>query len=603
MTISEAAVPRRALTVAALALAAAAATSRAGAQTVPRPEQRVVARHGAVAAAHPAAAAAGVAMLEAGGNAIDAAVATAFALGVVEPMMGGIGGGGAMTLWLAPGREAWHLEFYASAPGRPDHALDGLDAATAVGDSMTTPEQWSAVPGMVAGLLAAHERYGRLPRERVMAPAVGLARDGFPVHPFLAQVIGESRKKLTHHPASAALFYPDGEALGAGDLLVQPELGRTLERIAREGRDGYYAGRVAEEAVRVLQAGGNPITLEDLARFEPRWRRPLCGTYRAYTVLTAPPPLAGVQVLEGLNLLERVELASLGLPTQDPQALGALVDAIRVARADYGAWIGDPRDAGVPAVGLVSKTYAHKRGELVGLDPVQDSLLPGDPWPDEHLRIAPACPALDHFPPSAHPRPVEDAQQEPGGGDEAETTHLSVLDGDGNAVSLTFTLGAFFGYGAWAAGAFFNDANENFGGPWANRRGPYRAPRTMTTPTLVLEGEPGSERVKLVVGSPGGGRIAPAIIQAIVYTLDFGLDPWTAVHMPRVYPFFDEPVVRIEVGVAPAAVAGLRARGYEVQVYLPYDLYFGGVHLLLAAPDGTIIGAADPRRGGAALGY
>jgi len=601
MRLNELLVQCRSLPVVAALAALASGCEPAGEQRLPRPDQRVVARNGAVAAAHPSAAAAGVAMLEAGGNAVDAAVATAFALGVVEPMMGGIGGGGAMTLWLADAGEGWHVEFYASAPGQPDYTLDGLDAATAVRDSVTTPEQWAAVPGTVAGLLGAHARYGRLPRERVLAPAVELARGGFPVHPFLAQVIAESKEKLTHHPAAAAQFYPEGDALGAGDLLVQAELGRTLERIAREGRDGYYTGPVAEEVVRELRSGGNPITLEDLAQFEPRWRRPLCGTYRAYTVLTSPPPLAGVQVLEGLNLLEEVELGSLGLPTRDPAALGALVDAIRVARADFGAWIGDPRDAGVPAVGLASKTYARRRGELVGADPVPDSLEPGDPWPDERLRIAPACPALEHFPPTAHPRPDDGAEHDAGGG--GETTHLSVLDGEGNAVSLTFTLGAFFGYGAWAGGAFFNDANENFGGAAANRRGPYRAPRTMTTPTLVLEGEPGAERVKLVVGSPGGGRIAPAIIQAIVYTLDFGLDPWTAVHMPRVYPFFDEPVVRIEVGIAAEAAAGLRSRGYEVQVYPPYDVYFGGVHLLLAAPDGSIIGAADPRRGGAALGY
>jgi gamma-glutamyltranspeptidase/glutathione hydrolase len=568
-------------------------------QAVPRPEQRVVARGGVVAAAHPRAAEAGVAMLQAGGNAVDAAVATAFALGVLEPMMAGVGGGGAMTLWMAGTREAWHVDFYASAGGEPDYALDDL-AAEEVGDSLVTPEQWAAVPGTVAGLLAAHERFGRLSREQVMRPAIRLARDGFVVRPFLAQVIGETRAKLSHSPGAAALFYPEGEALQAGDRLVQQGLAATLERIAQLGRDGFYRGPVAEAVVGTLRAGGNSITLGDLSGYEARWRRPLCGTYRGHLVLTAPPPLAGVQVLEALNLLASEDFSALGPPTRDPVALGTLVDAIRIARADAGGWIGDPRDAGVPAVGLASPAYAVERSALMALRQVPDSLAPGDPWDEEHGPGVAACRAVDHFPPTAHPRPEEEPRRLDGGAaEEGETTHLSVMDGAGNAVSLTFTLGAYFGYGAYAAGAFFNDANENFGGPWANHRGPYRTPRTQTTPTLVLH----DGRVKMVVGSPGGGRIAPAIIQAIVYALDYGLDPWTVVHMPRVYPFTDEPVVRLEVGFTAEAVAPLRDRGYDVEVLLPYDRYFGGLHIVVALDDGTLIGAADPRRDGAALGY
>lgn len=596
-------IPDHRLTIRALACAGTlllAAAAALPAQIAPRPDQRVEARHGVVAAAHPAAARAGVTMLEAGGNAVDAAVATAFALGVVEPMMGGVGGGGAMTMWLAETKEGWHVEFYASAPGRPDYGLDSLDAAAGVGGSLTTPEQWAAVPGTVAGLLEVHERYGRLPRERVLEPAIHLAAEGFLVHPFLAQIMGETAEKLSYSPDAAAIFIPDGGLLQAGDPLVQSELARTLELVAREGRDGYYRGPVADEVVATLRSGGNTITLEDLAQYSPRWRRPLCGSFRGYSVLTAPPPLAGVQVLEALNLIESLDPAVSGLPTEDGEALGILVDAVRIARADAAAWVGDPRDTGVPAVGLASHAFAAQRSDQMGLSPVPDTLSPGDPWAAERLRMAPACPELDHFPPTTQPRPEEAAAHDSaGGGDEGETTHLSVVDAEGNAVSLTFTLGAYFGYGAWAAGAFFNDANENFGGPVANRRAPHRTPRTQTTPTLVVR----DDRVKMVVGSPGGGRIAPAIVQAIVYTLVYGLDPWTALHLPRFYPLVDAPEVHLEVGFAPEAAAALRARGYTVNVHLPYDRYFGGLHIVVVTDDGTLIGAADPRRGGAALGY
>jgi gamma-glutamyltranspeptidase/glutathione hydrolase len=569
------------------------------AQAAPRPQQRVEAEHGVVAAAHPAAAAAGLAMLERGGNAVDAAVATAFALGVVEPMMAGVGGGGSLTLWLADSAEAWHVEFYAASGSTPDAGLDTLLAVTGGRDSLVTPERLVAVPGAVAGLLAAHERYGRLPRAQVLAPAVTLARDGFLVHPVLARVIDDERDKLHDDPRAAAVFYPNGEPLQAGDSLVQPELAVTLERIAERGRDGYYTGPTAQALAETLRAGDNPITRDDLARYTPRWRRPLCATYRSYTVLTAPPPLAGVQVLQTLRLLEPLALHTRGLPIEDPHVLGDLVDAIRIARADYAAWIGDPRDVGVPAVGIVSRRYAEQRSALLGVAPVPEVVEPGDPWDEEVGPLEPACASVGAFPPTTLPRPVAAAAVEPDHDGDAQTTHLSVVDADGNAVSLTYTLGLYFGSGVYSGGAFYNDASENFSAVAANRRGVYRVPRSSTTPTIVLQ----DDRVKLVVGSPGSGRIAPAIVHTIVYVLDHGLDLWTAVAMPRIYPFTDARTVRVEVGFTAGALAGLRARGYQLDVILPFDLYFGGVHAVLVREDGTLVGVADPRRDGAAVGY
>jgi gamma-glutamyltranspeptidase/glutathione hydrolase len=584
-----------------IALAALApATAATGiAQTAPRPDQRVEAKHGVVAAAHPLAARAGLDMLRAGGNAVDAAIATAFAIGVVEPMMSGIGGGGSLTLWLGDEGSAWHLEFYPSSPGSPDYALDTFDEDEAIRDSLVPPERWVAVPGAVAGLLAAHERFGRLPRDSVLAPAVRLARNGFPVHALLAQVIAEEREKLHYDPRARATFVPGGSPLEPGDTLRQPDLAATLERVAREGRNGFYRGSVAEEVVAVLGRGENPITLADLAAFEPRWRRPLCGTYRGFTVLSAPPPLAGSEVLQTLALLEPFDLPALGPPIASGEALAAVVDAIRVARADYDRWIGDPRDVGVPAVGLVSAAYADERRAMVGIAAVPDALASGDPWEEERAPLPDACVAAGAFPPTTLPRAEEEPTVVGPSGEDAQTTHLSVIDAEGNAVSLTYTLGLYFGSGAYAAGAFYNTAAANFGGPAANRRGPFRAPRSSTTPTLVLE----DGHVRMAVGSPASGRIAPAIVHTILYTLDYGLDPWTAVAMPRVYPFFNSPEVRLEIGFAAEALADLSGRGYELTVRPAYDMYFGGVHVVVVRDDGTMIGAADPRREGVAVGY
>lgn len=601
---------------AALALALVACDRAGPERFVPVARQRVEAGNGVVAASHPLAAEAGVAMLRGGGNAVDAVVAAAFAVGVLEPMMAGVGGGGALTLWLADGRRAEHAEFYASAGADPDWALDSL-LETVPLDSVP-PERLAAVPGAVAGLLEAHERYGRLARDSVLAPAIRLAREGFPVHPLLARVIEEEREKLRRDSVAAAIFIPGGEPLRAGDWLVQPELAATLERVAREGRDAFYRGPMAQTLVARLSAGGNPITLDDLARFRPRWRRPLCGRYREYTILTAPPPLAGVEVLEALNLLETRPLRSIGLPAEAAEPLGLIVDAIRIARADGDAWIGSPNDAGVPAVGLASETFAAERGPLLRA-PVSDTLVAGDPWDEERTATLPGCAALDPFPATQFSRPAPDSGEvpRPGAGagrrggsappgrtrraaaaDQTETTHLSVIDRQGNAASLTYTLGLYFGSGVLVGGAFLNTAAANFGGPDANRRGPDRTPRSSTAPTLVLSGE----EVRLAVGSPGSGRIPPAIVHVILYTLEYGLDPWVAVAMPRIYPSHESAEVQVEGGFAPEALAALRARGYELRARPPFDLYFGGVHAVLRRGE-RLIGAADPRRDGAVAGY
>jgi gamma-glutamyltranspeptidase/glutathione hydrolase len=551
-----------------------------------------------VAAAHPRAVAAGTKMLEAGGTAVDAAVATAFALHVLEPMMSGPGGGGSMTLWDPETKTADFVDFYASAGADPDHGLN------AVPDSVLSQnrERMAAVPGSVAGLLSAHAKYGELSRERVMAPAIRLAREGFPVHSLFARIIDDYGHRLTYDEDAAAIFYPDGEPLQAGDHLERPKLARTLERVAEEGREGFYEGPVARALVNQLQAGGNPLTMDDFAAFEPRWRKPLCGTYGPYTVLSATPSLNGAEVIETLNLLDPYDLPAMGFPSRAPKALGRVVDAIRIARADRLRWIGDPDETGVPAVGLASSAYADERRSLIG-GQVPDSLAAGNPWPMEQNGRSDDCKALNSFPPTDLPRPKTNAQKtDTTTGLGSHTTHISVVDAEGRAVSLTETMGLYFGSAVYENGVFLNSAAMNFTGPderpVANRRAGRRTPRSSTAPTLLLEGND----VRLVAGSPGSGRIPPAIVHMVLYTLNYGLDPATAVQMPRVYPMVDTSVVRVEGGVAAPALARLRERGYAIESYPPFDMYFGGVHMVYVDEDGRRIGVADPRRYGTAAG-
>lgn len=571
--------------------------------SVPR---QAVADEAMVASAHPLATRAGVQILEAGGNAIDAAIATAFAVGVVEPMMAGIGGSGGMLLWLDDQQRAEYLDFYAVAPAKPDTTFPHYDGPT------HTP-RGVAVPGTVAGLLEALETHGTMDRNQVLAPAIALAENGFPVSALLARTIAGDSTKLVQYRRSQELFWPGHRPLRAGELLVQPELAASLKAIAREGRAGFHEGPVAQEIIQLLNEGGNPMTAEDLASFAPRWRRPVCGVYRGRTVLSAPPPQSGMQIIQTLNLLESQSLGQEGPPFTSTSDLHTLATAIRTAAGDRRSFLGDPDQVGVPARGLISLGFATQRASQVGQDgsPLPHAVPKGNPWAFEDEEAPEACRELDPFAPApTHLRPepapserasVHDSTDEPPlttDEDHGETTHLSAVDAEGNAVSLTFTQGVYFGTGAWAAGTFLNSGLFIFSTEGPNRIAPGKAPASTTTPTILL----GQDGVEMVVGSPGGGRIPPAVIQTIVFILDYGMDPATALALPRINPHFTAPNLDFEQGISGEVLAGLRGHGWEPLVFAPLSLHFGGVQLLWNDGD-RWIGAADPRRDGAAAGY
>jgi gamma-glutamyltranspeptidase/glutathione hydrolase len=580
------------LAVAVIAAGTACSINHPAPTLAPDTGRRLVADHGMVASATPEASDAGLEMLRQGGNAVDAAVATAFAVGVTEPMMSGLGAGGGMMIWMQHEGRAAYVDFYAAAGADPDTALTHYHGRTDI-------PRAAGIPGAVAGLLAAQERYGKLPRNVVLAPAIRLAAEGFPVHSLLHRVIVEDSAKLSQSEGARRIFLPNDHPIAVGQRLIQPELAATLRRIAEGGAPAFYRGALADTIVRVLEAGGNPITTADFAAYTPRWRRPLCIAYHGRTVLSAPPPQSGMQVLETLNLLARYDLPRLGLPSRSPAAFRVLAGAMRVAVADRNAYIGDPDYAGVPAAGITTTRYAAERDTLVNAAPVPKTLAPGNPWPVDSTPPAAACAPIEPFGPSAHaPRVARTAAL---AGDEkyGETTHMSAVDGDGNAVALTYTNGLFFGSGTWVAGMFLNSAMLNFSrsDSSANIRGPRHVPSSTISPTIVLD----DGHVEMVVGSPGSAAIPPAVIETIVYTLDYGLDPLQALRMPRVIPTTSTRL-HLEDGFSPSVLEAARQLGYRIETTPPTDLSFGGVHVI-ARVGGQWVGAADPRRDGEVRGY
>jgi gamma-glutamyltranspeptidase/glutathione hydrolase len=549
--------------------------------------KRVVAEHGVVASAHPRASEAGLEILQQGGNAVDAAVAAAFAIGVVEPEMSGLGGSGAMLVWTQQPRQADFLDFYASQP------IAAFRAAQAAGRDSTAPLRVVGVPGLVAGLLAAQERFGRLTRAQAMAPAIRLAEEGFPMYPVLRYMIERDTAGLRKDPVAAALYLPGGRPPDLGEHVANPELARVLRQIAQEGPTAFYQGQVARDVVARMHAGGHPVRLEDFSQYRPTWKRPLCTAYNGRVLLSAAPPEGGMQMLATVKLLDPAQAAAAGLPSRDARAFDLFASAMRVGQTTNRA-NGDPRWEPVPARGTISERFAAQRRAEVGAGRAAASIGPVDASPFDRDPTPEACGPFDPYgaaPPVAAAPP---ADQEPAGG---ETTHISVVDAEGNAVAVTVTNSSVFGSGAAVDGFFLNNSGatitqaelDQSGGPaWLTRI-------TTIAPTVVLR----DRSVEMVVGSPGGGLIPMAIAQAIWYVLDYDLDPLAAVRMPRISPSAASPRVAVEDGIDPPVLAGARAMGYQPA---PSGFEYARLYLVVRR-DGRWIGVADPRHDGQVRGY
>jgi gamma-glutamyltranspeptidase/glutathione hydrolase len=563
----------------------------------------VEARHGMVVSAQRLASQAGLAILEAGGNAIDAAVAVGYALAVVDPCCGNIGGGGFMTIHLAAGahgpRDVF-INFRETAPGgaTPGMYLDAR--GNPVKDQSLYGYRAAAVPGTVMGLDRALREYGTLGRAAVMAPAIRLARQGFVLRRADTDILDKKVARFGRDPAAAKIFLrPDGTPLQPGDRLVQKDLAATLELIAQRGPDAFYKGPIAKAMARASQAHGGLLSEADFARYTVTEGAPLSCAYRGYVVISTPPPSSGGTTLcEILDILEGYDMKALGF--RSAQSVHLMVEAMRHAYFDRNTYLGDPAFVHNPLDQLLSKDYtAAIRAQI-------------DP-----MKATPSA-ALE---PGSAPR------------EKAETTAYAVVDKDGNAVAVTYTINGFFGANVIAPGTgfFLNDEMDDFtvkpGTPnlfglvqgEANAIAPGKRPLSSMAPSLVTR----NGKIFLVLGSPGGPRIITVLVETIMNIVDYGMRPQEAVDAPRLHQqWLPDRVYYEPYGLSPDTIAILTRMGYRLTPQTPWgaaELIAVGALAALAEPvassgndaalsgelrPGFLYGANDDRRpAGAAVGW
>ena len=546
--------------------------------------------HAIVTSVHELASRAGVEMLRSGGNAVDAAVATGFALAVVHPQAGNLGGGGFLLLRSANGNTRF-IDFREKAPAAATENMY-LDAqGNVIPDSSKNSSvvgyKAIGVPGTVAGLVYAEKQYGKLSLEKVIAPAIKLARDGFPLAYEDTQALKED-EYLAEFPESKRIFQRDGNYYRPGELFKQPELARTLDRIAKNP-DEFYHGALARELAAAIHQGGGLVTAADLAAYEVKEREPIRGSYRGFDIISAPPPSSGgVALVEILNILEGFDLAKLG--NRSAEAIHLEAEAFRRAFYDRAEFMGDPDFAKVPVAQLIDKKYAAAW---------RDSIDPNHASVSKDLKR----PSFSELERVAQSRPT--AIREP-----ENTTHYSVVDAEGNAVAVTTTLNNSFGSRVTAAGLGFllNDEMDDFAakqgvpnnygliqGP-ANAIGPGKRPLSAMTPTIVLK----DGKLFLVLGSPGGPTIITTVANILIGMVDFSLDIQEAVNAPRFHHQWLPDEILVEDRLSPDTMNLLSSKGHKLKV----DHFWGDGECIMVDPKtGERLGASDGRNNGKAVGY
>jgi gamma-glutamyltranspeptidase/glutathione hydrolase len=515
----------------------------------------------------------GVQILRAGGNAVDAAVAVGFALAVTYPGAGNIGGGGFMLIRLAGG-DAVVVDYREAAPAAASRNMYINSNGEVIPNASTVGALAVGVPGTVAGFVMAEQKYGKLGLARVIAPAIRLARDGFEVSYGFSESLRQHRDFLSKFDASRRIFLRQGNLYEAGEVFRQPELARTLEAIARRGTNGFYDGAVGEAIVATMEKYHGLITKRDLAQYQAKLRQPLVGHFRGDEILSVPPPSSGgVGLIEMLNILEPLDL---GVPDSF-QSMHFITEVMRHAYADRAVYLGDSDFVSVPVARLTSPEYAATLRE-------------------EILHAKPDAPFK-----AGNPQEAEGSQ----------TTHYSVVDGEGNAVANTYTLNNWYGSGVTAEGAGFllNDEMDDFaskpGAPntngivqgEANAIAPKKRPLSSMTPTIVLQ----DGKLRLVLGSPGGGTIINTVLQVLLNVVAFKMDVLRAVSFPRFHnQWMPDRLILERVGFSEDTIEKLKEAGYHID----FTNGLGDCEAIEVDPaSGWRFGAADPRGYGKAVGY
>ncbi|PNS11944.1 gamma-glutamyltransferase [Mixta theicola] len=529
----------------------------------------VRAKQGMVASVDATATQIGVDILRQGGNAVDAAVAVGFALAVTHPQAGNLGGGGFMLLRTASGRVT-AIDFREIAPARAsrDMFLDKQGNADSK-LSLTSPLA-SGTPGTVAGFALAAKKYGTLPLSQLVQPAIELARKGIIVNDALADDLNSYGKEvlLAHDNSRAIFFKPDGTPYQKGERLVQANLAHSLSLIARQGADAFYKGEIADRIAAEMAQHGGLISKADLASYHAIERQPISGSYRGYQIFSMPPPSSGgIHIVQILNILENFDLAKMGFGSADAMQITA--EAEKYAYADRSEYLGDPDFVKVPWQALTSKAYAKSLAQQIDLAKAR---------PSEQIK----------------PGKLEPYESN-------QTTHFSVVDKQGIAVAVTYTLNTNFGSGIVAgnSGILLNNEMDDFSarpgtpnvyglvGGEANAVQPGKRPLSSMSPTIVVK----DGKTWLVTGSPGGSRIITTVLQMVINSIDFGMNVAEATNAPRFHHQWLPDQLRVEKGFSPDTLKLLSAKGQNVKV-LPA---MGSTQSIMIGPDGTLYGASDPR--------
>lgn len=532
------------------------------------------ATNGMVAAAHPLAAEAGIEILKAGGNVIDAAVATAFAVGVVEPMASNLSAEGVMLIHLADSKKTLAIDYRAQAPRATSLALEGTEAPRRGWLSM-------AVPGLVAGLAKALDMYGTMTLEQVLAPSIRLASEGFPISDTLAGLIEDSYELFLNDPELFSIYLDDGLPPLPGWVLKNPDLAETLKTLAKEGPDAFYKGSIADAIDAASKANGGYITKQDLASYEVLFTAPVSGSYRGYDIFAAPPPSGGYMFVNALQVLENFDLGKQAYPNANSVHL--ICEAHKRAYMDHRSYNGDPRSTNVPVKDLTSKFNTLQRAWEISIDAMT---------PKEKIKKS-------EFGKKLGLEPEGQEYSSP------STTQISLIDKSGNMVSITQTIAAFWGSGIVipGTGILMNDSMINYGTSSRSKPEPGKRCRLPISPAVVLKkGKP-----FLAFGGPGSDRIVCTNLIVFSNVVDHGMGLQDAIEAPRFFARDESDRFEYEANMPQQVIEGLRKKGYPIEardVRKEFDMFFGGVQAVMMDPKtGELVGAADPRRDGAAVGY
>jgi len=562
-------------------------------------------KKGMVVSANPLASEAGLAMLRKGGNAVDAAVATTFAISVVEPFSAGIGGGGFLLLHSEKTGEMKALDFRERAPIKATRNMY-LDVSGKVRPNASVNGYLAvATPGTVAGMYEVHRRYGKLPWKEVVKPAIALAKNGFILSKQLTwrsiQVYENRKPVILQNSAASAIFTRKGDFYQPGERLVQRDLGHTLETIA-DNPQSFYTGKIARAIASDMAQNNGLITLEDLKAYKPIWRTPLCGSFRKAKVCSMPPPSSGgVHLLQMLNIIGESDLQAWGW--HHPNALHLMAEAMKIAYADRSQYLGDPDFVKVPVQALMSMAYAKQRRQEINLDMAKPA-----------SQIKPVAPeVLKRFGQVSNqivPLPNKLLRQQATRYESLETSHLCVVDEQRNAVSLTFTVNLGFGSGVVTPGTgiLLNNEMDDFAsapgvpnafglvGNEANAIAPRKTPLSSMTPTIVTE----NNHLRMAVGAPGGSTIITQVLQVILNVLEYKMDVGAAVSVPRIHHQWLPDELRVEPwGVDALTGQDLRRRGHNIKENAPW----GNANAITVTADGNLEAAADPRGEGSPRGW